>query len=279
MTIVNALTIDFEDWFCVNNLSASINYEDWDKCELRIEDNTSRILDLLDKYNVKATFFVLGWLAERVPDLIKMIEQNGHEIASHGYSHISLNKLTKEDFELDLKKALQIKEQIIQKGIQGYRSPSFSITPATSWAFEVLVNNGITYDSSVFPLSYHPDYGYPGSQTIIHSPVEGLIEIPLNVLNVMGLKIPFGGGGYFRLYPYFISNFLMKNHNKKDIPFVFYLHPWEIDHLQPRLNIAMIKKFRHYYNLKNTLSKFEKVLKQYSFTTIQKLIGECTVKC
>jgi len=274
MTIVNALTIDFEDWFCVNNLSASIKFEDWDKCESRIENNTSRILDLLEKYNVKATFFVLGWLAERVPELIKTIEQNGHEIASHGYSHISLSKLTKSDFEVDLKRALQITEQIIQKRILGYRSPSFSITSATSWAFEILVNNGITYDSSVFPLSYHPDYGYRGAETIIHSPINGLLEIPLNVLNVMGLKIPFGGGGYFRLYPHFISNFMMKNHNKKGLPFVFYLHPWEIDHYQPRQNVPMTKKFRHYYNLKNTLNKFEKVLKQYSFTTIQHLIAD-----
>lgn len=274
MTLVNGLTIDFEDWFCVNNLSASIKYEDWGKCELRIVNNTSRILDLLDKYEVNATFFVLGWLAERVPELIKKIEINGHEIASHGYSHISLNKLTKQEFETDLKKALKITREIIQNDILGYRSPSFSINNNTKWAFDVLLENGIKYDSSVFPLSFHPEYGYPGANTIIHNPIKGLLEIPLSVFDMLGLKIPFGGGGYFRLYPYFISNYLMEKHNKQNIPFIFYLHPWEIDHEQPRINTTIFKKFRHYYNLKNTFKKFEKVIQMYKFTTIQKLIEE-----
>lgn len=273
MSIVNALTIDFEDWFCVTNLSESIKYEDWQNCELRIENNTSRILELFDKHDVKATFFVLGWIAERLPELIKLIDMCGHEIASHGYSHISINKLTRSEFEADLKKALQIKKNIINKKILGFRSPSFSINSKTLWAYEIMLENGIKYDSSVFPFSFHPEYGFPGSIDTVHEPIAGLLEVPLNVAKIFGVEVPFGGGGYFRLYPYFFSRMLMNRYNKNGRPFIFYLHPWEIDIDQPRVMATVTKKFRHYYNIKNNFNKFEKVIENYEFTTVQKLIN------
>ena len=269
--MVNALTIDFEDWFCADNLSSAIKFEDWEKCELRITDNTLRILELLDRFNAKATFFVLGWIAERVPELIEKIDSNGHEIASHGYSHISLTRMTREEFDKDLKKALTIKKNIIDKEILGYRSPSFSITPKTVWALDILVSNGIKYDSSIFPFSFHPDYGFPGTPTGIHNPRESLTEIPLSVVDIWGFKIPFGGGGYFRLYPYFVTKYLMSHFNRKGKPFVFYLHPWEIDIGQPLLKISHFKKFRHYFNLKKTYSRFADVLSQYRFSTIKEI--------
>lgn len=270
--MINALTIDFEDWFCAGNLSSAIKFEDWEKCELRIIDNTFRILDLLDRYNAKATFFVLGWLAERVPELVKQIDLNGHEIASHGYSHTSLLKMTKESFDEDLKKALSVKKQIIDKEILGYRSPSFSITPKTEWAFEIMMKNGIKYDSSVFPMSYHPDYGFRRSASFSHAAKSSIVEIPLSVANIMGVKIPFAGGGYFRLYPLQITKFLMSRCNRKGKPFVFYLHPWEIDTGQPVLKLPYFKKIRHYCNIKKTFSKFEKVLLKYNFSTIKETV-------
>lgn len=270
--VINALTIDFEDWFCVSNLSPTIRFEDWGKCESRIRTNASKLLDVLDKHKFKATFFVLGWIAERFPDLIYSIDKRGHEIASHGYSHIPLSNMSRVEFDLDLKKAIKIKRDIINKEITGYRSPSFSITPKTSWAFEILVNNGIKYDSSVFPTSLHPEYGYPGFTTEIQSPVTGLLEIPLNVMNLFGISIPYGGGGYFRLYPYYITEVFLKKRNRSGKPFVFYLHPWEIDYEQPRVRTNIAKYFRHYCNLKSTFGKFERVLQNYSFTTIRELL-------
>jgi polysaccharide deacetylase family protein (PEP-CTERM system associated) len=270
--ITNALTIDFEDWFCAGNLSSLIKFEDWEKHELRIVDNTLRILELLDKYNLKATFFVLGWIAERVPDLVKLIDSNNHEIACHGYSHTSLKNMSMNQFDADLKKALKIKKDIIQKDILGYRSPSFSITPKTIWAFDVLINNGIKYDSSVFPISLHPDYGFPGMPTAIYNPQKALTEFPLNAVNLLGLMVPFGGGGYFRLYPYFVSIQMMKFYNNRGKPFMFYLHPWEIDIEQPRVNIPSLKKIRHYYNIKNTFFRFEKLLNQFKFSTVRHII-------
>ena len=271
--IVNALTIDFEDWFCAGNLSQIIKYQDWNKCQLRINENTYRILELLDKYKTKGTFFVLGWLAERVPNLVQEIDSLGHEIACHGYSHTSLLKMSKSEFDIDLKKALKVKKEIIGKEILGYRSPSFSLTRKTTWAFEILLENGIKYDSSVFPLSIHPDYGFPEAPSSIYHINESFVEVPLNIKDIFGFKFTFGGGGYFRLYPYFLSRYLMKDKNRQGKPFVFYLHPWEIDDEQPVLNVQYFKKFRHYYNIKSTLKKFEKVLNEFEFLPIKDLLN------
>lgn len=271
---INALTIDFEDWFCAKNLSSVILYENWKSCELRIAENTKRLLDVFDKNKVKATFFVLGWIAERVPDLVKFIAESGHEIASHGYSHISISILEKSEFEKDIRKALYIKKEIVKKDIIGYRSPSFSITRNTLWAYKTLSENGFKYDSSVFPVTYHPDYGISDAPLSIYKTFEGIIEVPLSCQNVAGVRIPFGGGGYFRLYPLKISRMLMKLCNKQGRPFVFYLHPWEIDDGQPRLKLPLIKKFRHYFNIKSTLKKFDEILKEFRFSTIKNMLNE-----
>jgi len=270
----NVLTIDLEDWFCANNLSGIIKYEQWSTCELRIVDNTHRLLNLLELKNVKATFFVLGWIAERVPDLIKEIENLGHEIASHGYSHISLHNMNRTDFERDIKKALLVKREIVTKDIIGYRSPSFSVTDDTIWALKILKENGFLYDSSVFPFRFHPDYGMRGAPLNIYRDSRGINEVPMSCIQILKFRVPFGGGAYFRFYPLFLSKMLMKLCNNQRRPFVFYLHPWEIDVSQPKVPLPYFKSLRHYCNIKNTLAKFSDILDCFSFTTIKNLLNK-----
>jgi polysaccharide deacetylase family protein (PEP-CTERM system associated) len=173
----NALSIDLEDWFCAYNLGIGI--EEWDTCELRIIENTQRLLDLPAAHDTRATFFILGWIAERVPDLLHEIEQHGHEIATHGYSHTILTEMTPESFSSDLEKALEVTRAHVSQKILGFRAPSFSITSETLWAIDVLVQHGIRYDSSIFPVNFHPDYGIPDSSLFIHQ-IGGLTEVPLS---------------------------------------------------------------------------------------------------
>ena len=270
----NAITIDLEDWFCAKNLSGIIKYEQWNKCELRIVENTKRLLDILERKNTKATFFVLGWIAERVPDLIKEIDSLGHEIASHGYSHISIYNMSNADFEEDIKRALSVKKGIINNDIIGYRSPSFSVTVNTLWALSVLEKNGFKYDSSVFPLRFHPDYGIGKAPLNIYRDSSGIAEVPLSCIQLFNLRIPFGGGAYFRFYPFSLSRLLMKMCNKQGRSFIFYLHPWEIDIFQPKMSLPFPKNLRHYYNIKNTIVKFSDILDCFSFTTVRNLLDE-----
>lgn len=269
----NAISIDLEDWFCVANLKDAIDYKDWDKQELRIAGNTRRILDLLSRHKVEATFFVLGWVAERFPDLVREIDRCGHEIATHGYSHALITEMTPESFEQDLLKALDVTKSCTGQDILGFRAPSFTITPKTRWALEILSKNGIQYDSSIFPVSGHPDYGMPNSPLGIHKLEENLIEVPLTVVNFLGRNIPCGGGGYFRLFPYSLTRFLISRCNKQGRPAIFYLHPWEIDPGQPRIALPLLKKIRHYNNLHKTYDRLEKLLGEFEFTSIRRVVG------
>ncbi len=269
----NAISIDVEDWFCVANLRGAIDYKDWDKQELRVARNTHRILDLLSRHNTEATFFVLGWVAERVPEIIREIDQCGHEIATHGYSHTLITDMTPESFEEDLTKALEVTGRCTNQEILGFRAPSFTITPKTLWALDILAGNGIRYDSSVFPVTYHPDYGMPNSSLSIHQLRENLIEVPLTVVDILGMRIPCSGGGYFRLFPYPATRFLIKKCNNQGRPVIFYLHPWEIDPEQPRIDLPWLKKFRHYNNLDKTYSRLDKLLGEFEFTSIKKVVG------
>lgn len=269
----NAISIDLEDWFSVYNLSHVIKREDWDRCEIRVEKNTKRILDLLDRYKTKATFFVLGWIAEKTPELIVEIENQGHEIATHGYSHTLLTEMTAETFDEDLKKALSVTNKIVKQEILGFRAPSFSLTGKTMWAADILTKNGIKYDSSIFPINFHPDYGIPGAQLDIHQLDNSLIEVPLSCAEIFGTRIPCSGGGYFRIFPYPVTRFLLDRCNKQGRPVIFYLHPWELDPDQPRQKLPWLKGFRHYYNLGKTYSRLEKLLNDFEFTTIRDTIN------
>ncbi len=269
----NALSIDVEDWFCVSNLKRAIDYRDWGIQELRVVKNTRRILDLLSAHKTKATFFVLGWIAERVPELIYEIDQMGHEIATHGYSHTMITEMTPESFDEDLKKALHVTQKCTGHAILGFRAPSFTITPKTMWALDVLIENGIRYDSSVFPVSGHPDYGMFECPLQIHEIKPGLIEVPLSVVELFGRRIPCSGGGYFRFFPYTMTRSLMKTCNRRGRPVIFYLHPWEIDPDQPRVNLPLLKRFRHYNNLGKTFKRFDRLLGEFDFTSIREIIG------
>jgi polysaccharide deacetylase family protein (PEP-CTERM system associated) len=267
------MSIDLEDWFCVHNLSQAIKYQDWDACELRVVETTRRLLDLLDRHDTQATFFVLGWIAERVPELIAEVDRRGHEIATHGYTHTLLTRMTPAEFDADLKNALRVTRKATNQQIAGFRAPSFTITPRTLWALPILTANGIRYDSSVVPISFHPDYGMPNAPLGIHRLSADLTEVPLSCVEHLGRRIPCGGGGYFRIYPYALTRHLMRRCNREGRPVIFYLHPWEIDPDQPRVTLSWQKRFRHYWNLDKTLGKLERLLTEFPFTSIRGVIG------
>ena len=271
--MLNAFSIDLEDWFCVHNFSKVIKKEDWKKYELRVENNTRCILDLLTKHNTEATFFVLGWIAERVPELIREIEERGHEIASHGYSHTLLTEMTPAAFEQDLRKAIEVTKKCINSEIVGFRAPSFSITKKTMWAIDILKKYGFRYDSSIFPISLHPDYGVRNSSLSIHYINSSMVEFPLSCVEIMGLRIPCSGGGYFRVFPYSMTKRLLKSCNEQNRPAIFYLHSWEIDPDQPKVKLNWLRKFRHYYNLDKTAAKLDRLLSDFEFTSVRKVLN------
>jgi polysaccharide deacetylase family protein (PEP-CTERM system associated) len=271
--MINALSIDLEEWFCGHILEKGLSRSYWNSQELRVIANTKKLLRILDDHNTKATFFVLGWLAERAPDLVKEVARRGHEIATHGYSHVSLTEMTPKEFEDDLKKALTITQECVDYKILGYRAPSFTVTKKTSWAFDIMAKHGIKYDSSVFPIGFHPDYGVGDSQLSVYKITNAITEVPLSVVEMVGKRIPCGGGGYFRLYPYGLTKALLSRCTEEGRPIVFYLHPWELDMRQPRIGLSFLNRFRHYHNLDKVHYRLEKLLYDFKFATIRKVLG------
>lgn len=269
----NALSIDLEEWFCGYILEQGLAKENWDKQELRVVENTRQLLRILTRHNAKATFFVLGWLARRAPYLVREVDRAGHEIATHGYSHKLITDMTPEEFESDLKKSLDAISRLSAHKILGFRAPHFTITRKTMWALDILVRHGIQYDSSVFPIGLHPDYGISDAQLDIYRITPDIIEVPLSTVSVLGVRIPCGGGGYFRLYPYRLTKSLLDRCNRKGRPAVFYLHPWELDPHQPRLKLPYLSRFRHYNNLDKTSYRLNRLLEDFEFTTIREVLG------
>jgi polysaccharide deacetylase family protein (PEP-CTERM system associated) len=273
--VKNVMSVDLEDWFCVYNLSGLIPYADWDKYESRVERNTVCLLDLFHRHRVQATFFVLGWVADRFPDLVKEVERQGHEIATHGYSHRLLTFMQPEEFRIDLQRSLEALARATSQKIRGFRAPSFSLTEKTLWAADILRDSGIQYDSSVFPVRFHPEYGIGDAQLEPYRLSEGVTELPMTVAQVLGRRIPCCGGGYFRLYPYAVTRWLMRKCNAQERSVIFYLHPWEVDPTQPRMQgLSWSKRFRHYNHLAKTQERMERLLQDFSFTTAQKLLAE-----
>ena len=272
----NAMSIDLEDWFCVHNLSGAIKLNDWDKCELRVRESTERILALFELHETRATFFVLGWVAERLPDLIRKIETRGHEIAVHGYNHLLLTEISPEEFERDLAKALQVIEGCgLESRPIGFRAPSFTIVEKTKpWALPILEKYNFKYDSSVFPIGFHPDYGIQNSPLTPYKITDDLYEFPMSCLELFGRRFPFGGGGYFRMFPYVYTKYCLQNVNRRGRPMVFYLHPWEMDPGQPRVkDLSLTQKIRHYRNLDQTEKRLTKLLNDFEFTTMREVLG------
>ena len=256
-TVTNAFTIDVEDYFQVSAFASYIPRHDWPFRECRIERNVDRILALLDENGIKATFFALGWIAERYPQTIKRIVAEGHELASHGYGHERANEQTESAFFSDINLAKLILEDLAGAEVIGYRAPSFSIGSSNLWAFECLERAGYRYSSSIYPI-HHDHYGMPDAPRHAHS-IGGLLEIPATALHFLNRNWPASGGGYFRLMPYGLSRWMIQRINSKDhIPAVFYFHPWEIDEEQPRIpGISRKTRFRHYVNI----GRMEKRLK------------------
>lgn len=273
-TIWNALTVDVEDYFMVSAFAAGIKFEDWPRYECRVERNTHRILELFAKYGVKGTFFVLGWVAENYPALVKDIQAAGHEIASHGYNHRLIYDLTQDEFRADIRRAKRAVEDITGVAVNGYRATSYSIIKQTFWALDILVEEGFRYDSSIYPI-HHDRYGVPGAQRFVHTIKTGagdIMEIPPTTFKFLGQNIPAAGGGYFRLYPVQLTKAIIRRINEiEKEAAVIYIHPWEIDMDQPKLQGSLLTKFRHYVNIKTTEQKLGECMKDLKFKPISEI--------
>lgn len=251
-SIRNAMTIDVEDYFQVSAFASHIPREAWDTLPCRVERNIDRIFLLLDDKQIKATFFTLGWVAKRYPSMIKRMVENGHEIASHGWSHYRVTEQQPAEFRDDITRSKALLEEISGQAVLGYRAPSFSINHKNLWALETLQEAGYLYSSSIYPVQ-HDHYGMPDAPRFSFHPEEGkgLLELPVTTTRLFGRNVPAGGGGYFRLWPYLVSRWFLNRVNQIDEqPAIFYFHPWEIDFEQPRQEgISLKTRFRHYLNL------------------------------
>jgi polysaccharide deacetylase family protein (PEP-CTERM system associated) len=249
-SIRNALTIDVEDYFQVSAFAPYIARSEWDSRECRVERNVERILAMLETQDARATFFTLGWVAERYPALVRRIVAGGHELASHGYGHERASDLDVAAFAADIGRAKSVLEDIGGVAVQGYRAPSFSIGAGNLWAFDSLARAGYQYSSSIYPIR-HDHYGMPEAPRFAHRRTNGLLEIPVTTLRVFERNLPSSGGGYFRLLPYSLSRWMLRRVNRADgQPVIFYFHPWEIDAGQPRIvGIDWKTRFRHYVNI------------------------------
>lgn len=277
-SIRNALTVDVEDYFHVSAFAENIKRKDWELYAPRVERNTHRLLDFFSDRGARATFFLLGWVAERYPRLVNEITTRGHEVACHGYSHELVYRQTPEEFRAETVRALKVLEDIAQVPIHGYRAASFSITQKSLWALDILAETGFIYDSSMFPI-HHDRYGIPEALDIPHQLKTpsgyDLIEFPLSTVTVFRRRVPVSGGGYFRLYPYAFTRAALRHiNNRKRQPFVFYLHPWEIDPDQPFIKSSWLSQFRHYKNLDRCEERLRKLLDDFEFTTIKQTLSE-----
>ena len=276
-TIQNALTVDVEDYFHVAAFSRQIDPATWDHYQLRVERNTHRLLDLFSEHEVRATFFVLGWVAERCPNLVRTIAARGHEIACHGYSHQLIYGQIPAVFREETIRAKTCLEDQAQRPVVGYRAASYSITKRSLWALDLLVELGFFYDSSIFPVR-HDRYGIPDSPRWpyqINSASSGgsLIEFPPSTLAIGSYRLPVAGGGYFRIYPYSLTQLALSRINRVEKqPFIFYLHPWEIDPGQPRIHAGWLSTFRHYTNLDRCEKRLNQLLSDFLFAPAQDIL-------
>jgi polysaccharide deacetylase family protein (PEP-CTERM system associated) len=273
---INAFSIDVEDYFQVAALAPSVARDSWTGRESRVERNTDILLNLLAERGISATFFVLGWIAERHPALIRRISAAGHEVASHGYSHQLIYSQSPEEFREETRRSKEVLEDLAGRPVLGYRAASFSITRQSLWALDVLIDLGFRYDSSIFPIR-HDRYGIPGA-----SPEPGhvtapsgrtLVEFPMSAASFWGLRVPVSGGGYFRLLPYWVTRAGLRQINEKHgRPYTFYLHPWELDPGQPRIKVGWFSRFRHYNNLHCCEERLKRLLSDFSFGTMSHVL-------
>ena len=280
--IVNAMSVDVEDWFQVGAFEKTIARDDWNTHTLRVSDNVARILDLFDRHQVTATFFTLGWIAERVPQTIRAIVEAGHELASHGYDHTRVFTYTPDEFREDLRKSRAILEDAAGTAVTGYRAPSFSIDPRCSWAHSILAEEGYAYSSSVAPIR-HDHYGWRDAPRFAFQPVEGsdLVEIPVTTVSVGARRMAAGGGGFFRVLPYGFTRWAIERVNSEEgRPAIFYFHPWEVDPDQPRVERAPLRsRLRHYTNLSRMEDKLERLSQRFSWSRMDAVAAQEAKRC
>lgn len=271
--MINALTIDVEDYFQVSAFAGQVARKDWDGHPCRVERNVDCILKLLHDAGASATFFTLGWIAERYPELVRTIRDAGHEIASHGYAHERASEQEPDAFLADIRLAKSILEDITGEEVLGYRAPSFSVGDVNPWAFDCIAEAGYRYSSSVYPIR-HDHYGVPDSPRFPHEIRNGLMELPIATVRMMWRNWPAGGGGYFRLVPYAVSRWSIRHINDVDgRPAIFYFHPWELDPEQPRIDGASAKaRFRHYLNLHRVEERLRHLLGDFRWDRVDRVL-------
>lgn len=272
----NAFTVDVEEYFHVTAFAKTIDKASWGQRESRVERSTHALLDLLAEKGIRATFFVLGWVAKRYPDLVREIAKQGHEIASHGLNHQLIYQQSPPKFRDETRYSKRLLEDLVQRPVIGYRAATYSITSRSLWALDVLAEEGFLYDSSIFPMR-HDKYGIPGAQTAPHrlQTREGrtIVEFPISVLRMKGVTLPVGGGGYFRILPYAVTKWGLTKLNEGGQEFVFYIHPWEIDPTQPRVAQAgLLSRFRHYSNLDKCYQRLAALFNDFSFCTLEEVL-------
>ena len=281
-SIINAMTVDVEDYFHVAAFKDSIDVSEWDSMESRVESNVQRLLEIFDGLSVSATFFTLGWVAERFPGLVREIVGNGHELACHGYSHQLIYTQGPDQFREETVRAKKLLEDIAGVEVCGYRAASYSITERSGWAIPILIECGFLYDSSIVPVR-HDLYGMHGAEAHpyrLQTPNGGkLLEFPPSTISLAGFRLPIGGGGYFRLFPYWFSRWGLNRVNDHDRwPFTFYLHPWEIDPGQPRIDAGWKSRFRHYNNLAKCEQRLSRLLAHFQFATMRSVLDSLELK-
>lgn len=271
------MTVDVEDYFHVAALAKSIDRSRWNEMEYRVEGNTQRLLDLFDETSIKATFFVLGWVARRSPDLIREIHRRGHEVASHGMSHKLVFNQSPAEFFAETRDSKSLLQDILGAPVDGYRASTYSITKRSLWALDTLCDLGFKYDSSIFPIQ-HDVYGIPDApqapSRIAAPNGKTIVEFPMSTAKMWGVRVPVSGGGYFRLLPYALTRSGLRSLNEQQRrPFVFYLHPWEIDPGQPRIKTSLLSRIRHYTNIERCEDRLRTLIGDFKFTTMSSVLA------
>lgn len=271
---MNLASIDVEDWFQVENFAAAIPKTSWGNYPLRVERNMDRVLEIFDQAGVKGTFFTLGWVAEKLPQIVRRVAAAGHEVASHGWSHNRVVKLTPEEFRAEVARSKAVLEDLSGQTVLGYRAPTFSVVPSTLWALDILAEEGYGYDSSIFPV-WHDHYGIPDAPLNIYRHANGLWEIPMSVLTFGNLRVPVAGGGYFRLYPETVTSLAIRRLNRAGRAAVIYLHPWEFDPDQPKpAGVGRVTLLRHRIGLGSTAKRLASLFRQFPFGTARDVLSQ-----
>jgi polysaccharide deacetylase family protein (PEP-CTERM system associated) len=271
----HVFSVDVEEYFQVGAFEDVIMPSTWDSMPTRLAEPICLLLDLLGRFGARGTFFTLGWVAARYPEIVQRIAAAGHEIASHGWSHRRVTSLSPSDFRDEVRRSKAVLEDLVGRPVLGYRAPNFSIGPSNEWAFDVLIEEGYSYDSSVFPVR-RPDYGDPDAPTepyLIQRTGGTLIELPLATTRVLGARLPAAGGAYLRHLPFALIRRAFHEHADRGVPAVFYIHPWELDPDQPRLRVPRLTRLRHYGGLHRTSRRIERLLGEFQFTSAQEMLG------